>query len=281
MQLAAQPPTVCDLRDRLLQEARSERQRCLEVAEAAERRRSEFRGAASVGAQTENTNSTADALSMDVGSSSFAHRPSGSIDAGFGAPPAERDEDKEQMEAIQALMKLDELGSTTRLKEEHASVLCGQVHSERQQREKANELLASERLCKESAQQQVICLESELDSREAALQAAEDLVERRTAELGQALLEISVLEEHCCKPQSREAIILENECLNLRSQLNERDYQLELKDRHIAHLLTMLRTRGVYLEEDSFTTCRSEKSVAMTVSTAASLGHMSTLRSLC
>merc|ERR1719181_355562 len=84
MQLSSQTPTVCDLRDRLLQEARSERQRCLEVAEAAERRRSEFHGLATVGTQTELPVSTADALSMDVGSSLFANRLSCSSDAGLG-----------------------------------------------------------------------------------------------------------------------------------------------------------------------------------------------------
>lgn len=45
--------SVIGLRDRLIREARNERQRCLEVAEAAERRRSEYRCTSTVATQTD------------------------------------------------------------------------------------------------------------------------------------------------------------------------------------------------------------------------------------
>lgn len=251
---ATSQPTVCGLRDRLLREAKNERLRCLEVAEAAERRRVEFRGLSHASTQTD--------ITTDVVSGSFSDA---SPRRGVGLPVADRDEDEEQMEAIRTLAKLGELSNQSQCKEATVSELSRQIQTERQQREKFSTQLAIERSSKSATAEQVMCLENELDNREAALQAAEDALERRTEELEQALLRICVLEEACGHSPVRESMVIESQWRLLRSQLNEKEHQLEQKDRQISRLHAHLRTRGVFLEEDS-TTCGSERSMALTCS---------------
>lgn len=269
--LEAKPrQTVCSLRDRLVQEAMQERHRCLEVAKAAERRRGEFRGLVHTSTQTDPVTFAADVSA----SASNGASPSVS-ERGCGLPAADGDDDEEQMEAIRALVKLGELGQQSQCKEARVSELSREVQNERQHREEAHAELAMQRSCRESTQEQVICLEKELDSRESALQAVQTALERRTAELQQALLHMRALEEGYGRSGTSGRIVLMNdECRHLRSQLNEKEHLVDLKDRHIARLLAELRTRGVFFEGVS-TYCGSEKSVAMTASTATSMAQIS------
>lgn len=271
---------VSSLRDKLLWEARHERKRCLEVAEVAERRRAECRGIDQTSTETNHVTPTTAMQPMQTSTiEPFLTYPA--VDATFSTlrqPLALtdtgvlEDEDKEQMEAILALTKMSEVNGASLFKEAHVSQLNKQVECERQQLEKANAQLATALSRKaENTNHQVICLEEELDSKEAALQAAEDNLERRTIELEWALQRIKVLEGGYGCPSMNDSL----QCRHLRSELVEMEYnaklQLDEKDRQISQLLTMLRARGVYLDQDA-TACGSERSIA---TTAQSMGQMS------
>jgi len=244
---AACPPTVCSLRDRLLREARHERQRCLEVAEAAENRRVAFRGVTHASCQTEPVTFASDASNAHSTELSLVSVPSrrascpAIADAGFDVKPSYRDEDEEQMEAIRTLMKQHETCSKTDIVEARAIELSGQVQNERKQLERATSQAVAECQAKEAVHQQVICLETELDNREAQLQVANDSLALRCSQLEQALM-----------------------------QIQAQNSQLDIKDRHIAHLHSMLRSCGICLEDGS-TACGSER----TFSTGSSRGRLS------
>jgi len=62
-------------------------------------------------------------------------------------------------------------------------------------------------------------------------------------------------------------LVSESRSQILRSQLIEKEHQLDKKDEHIAELLEILRRRGIFVEDDRASSCPSEK----TVSTADSL----------
>lgn len=233
----------------------------MEVAKAAERRRTEFHGTSHAGVQTEPV---AFASEVPVSPSRTGalvplHTFTGAI--------CDQEQDMEQMEAIQTLARLGEIGNRTEATEARVSELSVQVQAERHQGETVRSQLALERTAKEATKDQVICLEKELDNRESALQAAEDALHRRTAELQQAMLQIQVLQDGygCVRGNGL-----------LRAQLNEKELELETKDRYISRLLALLRTRGVYLEDESLTCGYSDRnmmSMAMAVSTAGCLGQ--------
>lgn len=293
-------PTVCGLRDRLLREAKTERQRCLEVAEAAERRRVNAWG---IGLDANQVDATA--LVAEAASSSASRRPpalSSALEAtspvsrvsdslaatsplpragasprafsnmeatgrsGSLAPAArERKDDEAQMEAIRTLHRLGEKSTQSSGSEARVSDMSRHLDTERRERKKAEAAAASERERREATQKQVLCLEGELDRKEHALQVVHRELDQREAELHEALLRLRALQDgYGGFPMNENA----NE-RRLRSQLIEAEHQLELKDRHISRLLDALRTRGVLYEEES-TACGSEGSIAYTVSTATS-----------
>merc|ERR1711879_606227 len=114
----------------------------------------------------------------------------------------------------------------------------------------------------EAAQQQVLCLEYELDGKEAALQVAERALERRDADLQQAQLQLRALQEGTpLQPMGTSSLGEEVRVNALQSQLLERERQLELKDQHISRLLNVLRQhRSIFVEENSSTLHAAERS---------------------
>lgn len=271
-------PTVSSLRDRLLREAQLERQRCLEVAEAAERRRVEFRGLTHAGTQTDPVAFVTASPFPDASPSASRRSATSCGDVGFGLPATDLDEDAEQMEAIRALQKMEELGNESQVKEALVTELSLEVQSQRQHREATIKQLALEQTGQEAKHEQVMALENELDIREAAHLATEHLLERRTLEMQQAMQQIEAMESHGLAPAT-DVIFLGEEVRHLRSQLVDKDYQLELKDRYISRLQGVLRSHGIFSEGFS-NNCGSEKSMALTVSTAASMGQFSIANSV-
>jgi DNA repair exonuclease SbcCD ATPase subunit len=254
-------PAVSALRDRLLQQARDEHQRCLEVAEAALGSRSEKRRHWDVGTQTE-TSDCVNALPRSA--SQYSPRVSPLDYTGSFCPVENCQDDKEQEEAIQALLKLNENRTQSQSSQVHACQLTRQLQCERAEREKIQLQLAKEFASKEATQQQIFCLERELDAKEGALQASERRLARRDRDLKQAQLQIQVLQDACGhSPMSEDP-----RCRQLRSQLSEREQQLEAREQQIARLVAVLRTHGVLLEDLS-TTCGSERSASVTASSAS------------
>jgi len=243
-------PSVSGLRDKLLREARSERARCLEVAEAAERRRAELRGACSVATQTDPV------LFAPEGSS--AALPTLSV----GAPTAFSDglqrvasgtwntsDEAAQAEALRTIQLLGRRG----INESRATEIEEELRAERAARQELDSQVSHERSRKEAAQQQVLCLEYELDGKEAALQVAERAIERREAELQQVQLHVRLRQDGAAGTTNSEEI----RARALRQQLAERERQLELKDQHISRLLNVLRQHRSIFVDDESTACHS------------------------
>jgi len=229
--------SVAGLRDKLLREARSERARCLEVAEAAERRRAELCGACSIGTQTDPVSFASEGV---VGGASTPV-----TDGAF--QPWNSADDAAQAEALLTIKLLGQHGNHSRVSDSQASEIEAELLVERAARQELDGQVSHERSRKEAAQQQVLCLEYELDGKEAALQVAERALDRRDAELQQAQWQVRLLQEGAAGNNNGEEIRVKA----LKQQLAERERQLELKDQHISRLLNVLRQhRNIFVEED-------------------------------
>lgn len=227
--------SVTGLRDRLLREARSERQRCLEVAKATERR-----GVSHMATQTDHV------VIMDAA-------PTGSIAEGT-SPSWSYADDAAQADALRTIQLLGQRGNQSRGTESRVCELEAELRAERAGLQELDGQVSHERSRKEAAQQQVLCLEYELDGKEAALQVAERALERRDAELQQAQQQLRALQEEAAeRPFSTTGFANEEARVHaFRTQLLERERQLELKDQHISRLLNVLRQhRSILAEEDS------------------------------
>jgi len=298
------PASVIGLRDRLIREARSERQRCLEVAEAAERRRSEFRGTCAVATQTDPViislpGSLLGGLSRALingadgsvtpgarglpsgcvtpvssvntacrGGASPFRQPYGAIAPGgspsassMAATPSSRptgwsqQDDEEQAEALRTIQMLGQRSSQA--SDSGLKTMEDQLRRLRRNVAEVQEELASERSQKEAAQQQVLCLEYELDGKESSLQASERNLEKRDQDLQQAQNElrsakdlgkrglagqhISSLVPGSGLAEEQRFPLWEARVTVMRDQLLERERQMELKDQHISRLLSVLR----------------------------------------
>jgi len=192
-------------------------------------------------------------------------------------------DERSQREAIRALHHIatrcgDSLNVNTlqaRLKAAEcaldASVTrCAQLQAEAEQ---------ERRRCK-SSQEQVMCLEHELDSKEAAVQAVERALERKDADLQRLQLKLLTAQAAATgKPEEvgltvsgRGWVSEEAQIKALKGQLDERERQIALKDHHITRLMTVLRqNRGVGEEDPAL--CASEILSTTTRTTSASTGR--------
>lgn len=275
-----QRPSVTCLRDRLLKEARSERQRCLEVAEAAERRKLEVCGKSHASTQTDpvlisdagggagsaGTSAsmpTVSVLPLPLAESLGAIGLSGAAGGGAGAAWTSAD-DEAQSEALRTIQTLGQrCAASSRQTEAQRLEVEGELRAERTSRQELESQVSHERNRKEAAQQQVMCLEYELDGKEAALQVAERALERRDADLAQAQDRLRAAQGVVSLGSAASQVGGEDiRVLALRSQLQDKERQLELKDQHISRLLNVLRQhRGIFTEDDS-TVCGSAVSAA-------------------
>ncbi|CAK8998515.1 unnamed protein product [Durusdinium trenchii] len=98
--------------------------------------------------------------------------------------------------------------------------------------------VSAERSRKEAAQQQVLCLEYELDGKEAALQMAEKHLDQRDAELLEVKQQLELLRAGDAAAEDAARI------RSLRNELDEKERQLELKENHIQQLLASLQQHG-------------------------------------
>jgi hypothetical protein len=266
-------PSVIGLRDKLLREARNERQRCLEIAEAAEQRRTELRGCCSVAMQTEPV------FLLDAPVDSAA--PGALLG---GKPCWSKSDDEAQAEALRNIQMLGARGHHSRHAEGRLAQLEEELRVERVARQELEVHLSNEQTRTKQAQEQVLCLEYELDGKEAALQVAEKALERRDRDLAQAQFQARCAQDSYHEPMYAGSLDttyeLEAENRNLRSMLQECDQTIEQKDQHINRLLSALRQQnrnnGIVLEEDS-TMCGSENSIPVsmsTVTTTAGYGNL-------
>lgn len=191
--------SVATLRDRLLRDARIERQRCLENVEAAERR--QLRGVGHVSVQTDpvvilDSRSGSPLTTSALGTSSAL-----SAGGGITAATWSHADEEAQAEALRTIQLLGERGSQSRSAEGRLGDLEAELRAERASRQELEAQLAHERGRKEAAQQQVLCLEYELDGKEAALQVAERTLEQRDADLQLAQQQLRALQDQVAAAQ--------------------------------------------------------------------------------
>lgn len=216
------------LRDRLLHEARQERLRCLEVAKAADRWRDDLRSVSEASTQTDPIVIRAD------------------DDEAAAEAAGWRPEDEEaQMEAVLAIQMLGQRGATSEDQFRQASHLEGQLRSEQATISALRGRVDEEQRDREAVQQQVLCLEQEMDAKESALSVAQKAVERRDAELQQVRQDFDVLTSgrELAAPTALTAASRDDAAhvRALGQRVLEQDGQLEAKDRHIAQLLDELK----------------------------------------
>eukprot|EP00930_Biecheleria_cincta_P062972 TRINITY_DN48433_c0_g1_i1.p1 TRINITY_DN48433_c0_g1~~TRINITY_DN48433_c0_g1_i1.p1 ORF type:complete len:268 (-),score=72.36 TRINITY_DN48433_c0_g1_i1:123-926(-) len=214
--------SVIGLKTTLLQQAREERERRL-----ADRRHSgELRSVLHASTQT-------DPVSLGTADRRPSLRATSFGDA--SAMSWSKEDEEAQAEALRNIELLRQRGSRAGISDDKKIELESTVMFQKKNNEDLTGQVAFERSRKEAAQQQVLCLEYELDGKEAALQILERQLEKREAELQQAMLALDGIAQgggHAGgEPQVRA----------LRAQLSEKDRQLELKEQHIAQLLSVLR----------------------------------------
>jgi chromosome segregation ATPase len=166
--------------------------------------------------------------------------------------PAGWDEDDEgQAEALRTLQLLGERGNQSKECEGRIQELESLLRAERMRCQELDAQLARERGLKEAAQQQVLCLESELDGKEAALQMADRALERRSKDLQQAQAQFRTSDE----PLRSDLMGDHRFSALLQSRFQHRDQQKETKEQHIARLLGLLR--GNHEDDDCGQSVRS------------------------
>ncbi|CAE8710929.1 unnamed protein product, partial [Polarella glacialis] len=238
--------SVIGLRDNLLQAARKERQICLDREE--KRRSVELRASRDASTQTDPVSLASERRPSALLSTGMLDM---TVSTGSSQLGWSRADEEAQSEAVRTIQLLAQRGSSSRGTEGRVAELEAQLQAERSARQERETQQAHERSRKEAAQQQVLCLEYELDGKEAALQVAERTLERRDADLQQAQLQLRVMEGGLNTVASVAATSEDPRLKMLRSQLGERERQLELKDQHIERLLNVLKQHRTTFESDS------------------------------
>ncbi|CAE7368538.1 unnamed protein product [Symbiodinium pilosum] len=154
-------------------------------------------------------------------------------------------DDEAQAEALRRIDLLAKQAlKASKAQTEMDSTTLERLNNERTLRQEAEKQLAQERMKREATQQQVLCLEYELDGKEAALQVAERQLEQRDAELQEVQQQMD--------GNSSNVLGSEDAMRGLRTELEDKDRQLELKENQIEHLLRVLNQHGstAYAAED-------------------------------
>lgn len=173
---SAAEPSVAGLRDRLLREARQERIRCLQVARASERWRASDDGdSAGARATTRDAETQTDPVTMTATGNSTGSR---LADASTADCWGQNDEEA-QMEAIRTIHLLSQKRTDTSAIDRRIAELEETLSRERACRRDLEALVNQEKQSREALQQQVLCLEAEMDVKENALQASQKALERR------------------------------------------------------------------------------------------------------
>jgi len=166
-------PSVAGLRDRLLREARQERIRCLQVARASERWRVDDGGAASPAASVTTSDCAAQTDPVAVTASGS----SAPLDPRLAEAWGQSDEDA-QMEAIRTIQLLSDKSADTSVTDKRIAELEELLNRERASCRELEAAVAREKQTREAIQQQVLCLEAEMDSKESSLQASQRALDR-------------------------------------------------------------------------------------------------------
>mmetsp|Transcript_32109 Transcript_32109/g.92278 ORF Transcript_32109/g.92278 Transcript_32109/m.92278 type:complete len:276 (-) Transcript_32109:184-1011(-) len=249
---------IVNLRVRLLEEARSQRERCLRNPESLTRTpASARRFAEDVAAQTEPEAAAGDFMGWS------------------------RADDRAQAEAIQAIQRLTLKGGSSRSR---------QAEEASERAEALERQLVQEQRLTAAAREQVTCLELELDNKESANRILEQTLESRDQELQLTQLQVRRLlwremerERDAQPPPGADRGDYER-LRALRAQVLELEYQLHVKDLEISRLSAGGAGRrpsgdkGTPAADEVSTLCGSERSVALrssssTAAVSCNWGH--------
>jgi len=180
------------------------------------------------------------------------HQPKGGDNSEVNGGWSKADEEA-QAEAIRTIQLL--VARQAAYPEGHAaSVQQGSLHDMRRQ-------LDQERSLRLAAQDQVRCIELELDNKESAIHVLETTLDQRAQELRHTQIEL----QHMQQKAARELLAMQaskssgyDQVRALREQVLELEYQMQLKDMQIGRLAGNFRRRPS-LGDDISTVC-SERS---------------------
>mmetsp|Transcript_6648 Transcript_6648/g.14505 ORF Transcript_6648/g.14505 Transcript_6648/m.14505 type:complete len:278 (-) Transcript_6648:47-880(-) len=157
-------------------------------------------------------------------------------------------DDAAQAEALQIIQLLASQRSGASDSEVHLQQLEVQLAAEQQSREDTKLQLSQENHRLAAAQEQVLCLERELDEKEMELQVTEKELDQTERELQQVMLQLQTMKDEERALYSPQLLQNNNQLLEedvrykaMRVRLLERERQLELKDQHIARLQAVMR----------------------------------------
>lgn len=170
-------------------------------------------------------------------------------------------DDNAQAEALAMLKLMGERTSQSQQAEDRVAMLEQELRAERTARRTLAAQLSAEQGKKDAAQQQVLCLEYELDGKEAALAVAEMALEKRDSELQQTHVQLRQAHDRIPVRRSVAQCSQPPDETRFRAQLLDRERQLELKEQHLARLAGVLRPT-LMRDDDATTVCGSERSYA-------------------
>mmetsp|Transcript_19323 Transcript_19323/g.54617 ORF Transcript_19323/g.54617 Transcript_19323/m.54617 type:complete len:263 (+) Transcript_19323:62-850(+) len=176
-----------------------------------------------------------------------------------GAAPAwSRADEEAQAEAVQAIRLLSHRGPgleprVAGLEEELLGVYAQ---------------LRDESALRVAAQEQVRCLEYELDGKEACLQAMASAFEQCNSELQQARSQLSASQAKVAEP-APSTTDREPHIKLIEAKVQAQEFQLQLKEQHISRLMSVLRHHHSFHGEADSTTCGSEDAMATSTATGA------------
>jgi len=150
-------------------------------------------------------------------------------------------DDAAQDEALQAIRLLARHRSGASDSEARLLQLEAELQAEQQGREDTKVQLNQENNRLAAAQEQVLCLERELDEKDVELQDTERELEFKDRDLQQAMMQLQMMQEEANMHASHNMIEDDVRYKSMRVRLLERERQLELKDQHIARLHAVLR----------------------------------------
>mmetsp|Transcript_40113 Transcript_40113/g.92162 ORF Transcript_40113/g.92162 Transcript_40113/m.92162 type:complete len:267 (+) Transcript_40113:83-883(+) len=150
-------------------------------------------------------------------------------------------DDAAQEEALQAVRRLGRHRSGASDSEARLLQLEAELLAEQQGREDTKLHLSQENNRLAAAQEQVLCLERELDEKDMELQDTERELEFKDRDLQQAMMQLQMMQEEANMHASHHMSEDDVRYKAMRVRLLERERQLELKDQHIARLHAVLR----------------------------------------
>eukprot|EP00747_Dinoflagellata_sp_TGD_P184265 gnl/TRDRNA2_/TRDRNA2_39737_c0_seq1.p1 gnl/TRDRNA2_/TRDRNA2_39737_c0~~gnl/TRDRNA2_/TRDRNA2_39737_c0_seq1.p1 ORF type:complete len:258 (-),score=48.86 gnl/TRDRNA2_/TRDRNA2_39737_c0_seq1:16-690(-) len=160
-------------------------------------------------------------------------------------------DDANQMEAIRMIQLLGKRGTAQDGGARRAADTEDLIRREREACKELGTSISQEISRTQAAQQQVLCLEAEMDAKESCIQATERALERKSADVDCLQRQLRILHEGRAARRGSQSEVPNASEEVLKQQLAEHNRRLEMKDQHIVRLINVLRQHhpGICPEE--------------------------------